>query len=251
MSGIRSITRRSTIVGSAVAGSAPIYVDSDDNKVKLIPAGSGTTEVALADSVNGLIANAGSHLILATTLLSKQVKLNSITDSTTTSGDLIGFQSNPGAGASGSQSIYGFQVSPRVNSGVALSGGGSVIGGHISPYLKGTAAGTIAGDVRGLQIENVTDDAGTRTISGDVVGLRFRTAFSGTITGKMIAIQINKPETQTNSKTYSFVLDLPSSIPLVWNSTPGTEPSTPDGYFAVRVNGATRYVQLYSGAPTD
>lgn len=50
MSGIRSITRRPTIVGVATDGSAPIYVDSDDNILKIIPAGSGTTEVQQIDA---------------------------------------------------------------------------------------------------------------------------------------------------------------------------------------------------------
>lgn len=53
MSGIRSITRRPSIAGVsyATAGSAPFYVDSDDNTPKVIPAGSGTTELALALAV--------------------------------------------------------------------------------------------------------------------------------------------------------------------------------------------------------
>lgn len=50
MSGIRSITRNPTVKGFASANSAPFYVDSDDNKTKLIPAGSGTTEVSLVDT---------------------------------------------------------------------------------------------------------------------------------------------------------------------------------------------------------
>lgn len=50
MSGIRSITRRPTAVGVATDGSAPIYVDSDDNRVKTIPTGSGTTEVILQEA---------------------------------------------------------------------------------------------------------------------------------------------------------------------------------------------------------
>lgn len=50
MSGIRSITRRPTIAGYATAGSAPFYVDSDDNRVKTIPVGSGTTEVILQEA---------------------------------------------------------------------------------------------------------------------------------------------------------------------------------------------------------
>ncbi len=50
MSGIRSITRRPTAVGFASAGSAPFYVDSDDNRIKVIPAGTGTTEVILQEA---------------------------------------------------------------------------------------------------------------------------------------------------------------------------------------------------------
>lgn len=50
MSGIRSITRRPTVAGFATAGSAPFYVDSDDNRIKAITAGSGTTEVVLQEA---------------------------------------------------------------------------------------------------------------------------------------------------------------------------------------------------------
>jgi hypothetical protein len=50
MSGIRSLTRYKTIKGYASDGSAPIYVDSDDNRVKLIPTGGGTTEVILQEA---------------------------------------------------------------------------------------------------------------------------------------------------------------------------------------------------------
>lgn len=46
---IRSIRRQSTVAGAATATAAPIYVDSDDNKLKMIPAGSGTTEVEIVD----------------------------------------------------------------------------------------------------------------------------------------------------------------------------------------------------------
>lgn len=51
MSGIRSITRRKDIAGYASAGSAPFYVDSDDNQLKLNPFGTGTTEVVVSTSV--------------------------------------------------------------------------------------------------------------------------------------------------------------------------------------------------------
>ena len=45
MSGIRSIHRGPVAKGYALAATAPIYVDSDDNQLKLLPAGSGTTEI--------------------------------------------------------------------------------------------------------------------------------------------------------------------------------------------------------------
>lgn len=44
------IARRATVPpGAATANVAPIYVDSDDNILKIIPAGSGTTEVQQVD----------------------------------------------------------------------------------------------------------------------------------------------------------------------------------------------------------
>ena len=45
----RNIARQATVPGVASAKAAPIYVDADDNKLKMIPAGSGSTEVDIAD----------------------------------------------------------------------------------------------------------------------------------------------------------------------------------------------------------
>ena len=197
-------------------------------------------------------AGAHNNFELRTQNLSKTIRLNSQTDTDTASGDLIGFQSKPRTGVAGSQNVYGCQISAQISNGIALSGSGSIIGGHIDVYLRGTSAGTIAGDVRGLQIELTSDDAGTRTISGYVTGLRIRMAFSaGTVTGIRSAIRVEKPEAQTGSETYDALFDLTGTIPLVWNNAPGTEPSTADGYIKVRINGADRYIQLYSTAPTD
>lgn len=49
---IRSIRRQSANPGGypGTANAAPIYVDSDDNIMKIIPAGSGTTEVEVVDA---------------------------------------------------------------------------------------------------------------------------------------------------------------------------------------------------------
>jgi hypothetical protein len=47
---VRNLVRTPTVKGYATPTSAPIYVDSDDNRVKVIPAGSGTTEVVLQET---------------------------------------------------------------------------------------------------------------------------------------------------------------------------------------------------------
>lgn len=46
----RSLYRTATAKGFATPTTSPIYVDSDDNILKVIPAGSGTTEVQVVDA---------------------------------------------------------------------------------------------------------------------------------------------------------------------------------------------------------
>ena len=62
----RILRRNATVLGAALGDKAPIYVDTDDNRVRLIPAGSGTTEVTLQEA-NG--ASRQSVLTAATTLV--------------------------------------------------------------------------------------------------------------------------------------------------------------------------------------
>lgn len=200
-----------------------------------------------------LTPRSGQNLALdvaatSTDMAGKTVRLNSITN-TGTANSWIGFQSKPAQGVDTAQNVIGGEISPRLNDGIDLTGTGSIIGLHMDAYLKGTT-GNVAGDVRGAQIELVTDDAATRTISGDVIGLRFRAAFSGTITGDMVAISIEKAEAQTNSKQWEYVLELTGDNGLIWASGYGTEVTTLDGAFKVKVNGADRWVPLYSGAPS-
>lgn len=47
---VRGLYRGATVKGYATPTNCPIYVDADDNIVKSIPAGSGTTEVQLVDA---------------------------------------------------------------------------------------------------------------------------------------------------------------------------------------------------------
>ena len=46
----RNIARQATVPGVATSKAVPVYVDSDDNIMKMIPAGSGTTEVQIVDA---------------------------------------------------------------------------------------------------------------------------------------------------------------------------------------------------------
>ena len=45
-----SLYRGATLKGSATPARAPIYIDSDDNRLKLVPAGTGSTEVIIQEA---------------------------------------------------------------------------------------------------------------------------------------------------------------------------------------------------------
>lgn len=206
----------------------------------------GSVSSVLYNGKDGSTTPAVQNFQINTQDLSKTIRLNSQTDSTTASGDLIGFQSKPRTGVAGTQNVIGCQISAQVSNGIALSSSGSVIGGHFDVYLRGTAAGTIAGDVRGLQIELTTDDAGTRDITGYVTALRIRKVFSaGTVTGKQSAIRIEKPEAQTGSESYDCVFQFTDSIADVWAAT-GDKTGTPAGYIAVMFDSTKKYIQTYT-----
>lgn len=176
------------------------------------------------------------------------VKINS-RNYTQTSGSSIGFQSKPAQTVTSTGSIIGGEISPRVNNDIDIA---NVTGLHTDIYLKGTAAKTISGNVRAHEVELTTDDAGTNTVSGYVTAMRVRAAFSAsTLTGIMSAFRVETAEAQTNSQQWDALFDLPTDNPGIWNDNPGTEPTTADGYIKVSVNGSTRYIQLYSGAPVD
>jgi hypothetical protein len=205
-----------------------------------------TLEGAVSLDSGSLVASETFNLDLKTTTDSKPVTINS--RNYATSGNNIAFQSKPAQTVNGAD-IKGGEIIPRVNSGFTLSG--TIMGLHVGAYLKGTAAGTVTGDVRSLNLELVTDDAGTRTVTGNVNFIRMRSAFSATtISGKFCPIRIEKAETQTGSKQYDALLELPSTNGLVWSDDWTTEVTTIAGAIKVLVNGSVRYIALYSGAPS-
>jgi hypothetical protein len=235
-----------SLIVSNITASGDIMVAGNrgGNSEEYLHCDASTGQLKLTSPAEHMLLFAGTT---ATDTLGKTVRINSITN-TGTANSLIGFQSKPAQGASTAQNVIGCEISPRVNDTFALTSTGTLIGAHIDAYLKGTT-GNVGGDVRGAQIELVTDDAGTRTISGDVIGLRMRAAFSGTITGNMTAIKIEKAEAQTNSKQWEYVLELTGDNTTIWSDGYGTEAADENGGFKVRINGQDRWVKTYGTAP--
>ena len=66
----RGIYRTPTVKGIATVTNCPIYLDSDDNTLKCIPAGSGTTEVVIpfATSTSGAKFAAGTGTLVSGTV---------------------------------------------------------------------------------------------------------------------------------------------------------------------------------------
>jgi hypothetical protein len=108
-----------------------------------------------------------------------------------TSGDIIGFQAKPAANASGTATVYGAQILPRVNAGFAAA---TLVGLQVGPILKGSGGGNLSGDLRSIEAEVTDDNAGTRTIAGDVVvGVRMfhQVAGTHTISGDVVGFKFD------------------------------------------------------------
>ena len=225
------------------------------NQIAGLTAGVITASKAVIANSAGAISNTGSHLALnsgltSTDLAGHTIRLNNITN-IGTANSFIGVQVKPAVGASTAQGITGAEFSPRVNDTFALTGTGTIIGLHADAYLKGTT-GNIGGDVRALNLELVTDDAGARTITGNVNAIRIRSAFSGTtISGTFVPIRIEAAETQTNSKQYDAVLELPATNGAVWG-VKGSDytPAQPRAKIKVLVNGVAYWLVGYATEPS-
>ena len=138
----RSIRRAATVAGYAIPTAAPFYVDSDDNALKLIPAGTGTTELAvcLAATASGFRFAGGSGA-LVTGALVVATGLTSIIAFTAT-------LSGTGASATGATEVDTLVVASITTGAVTVNGA----------YHSGTAA---------VQVQSVS---GTATFYWIAVG---------------------------------------------------------------------------------
>lgn len=179
------------------------------------------------------------HLQLRGETGTKHPRLNSATFDET-SGDIIGFQSKPGLGTTGTASLFGGQISPRLNDAVAAA---NIIGLHVDTYLKGDA-GNVSGDVRGFQLEIVDDNAAGRTI-GQVEGIRFRLNLSATVTNDLAVLQVDDEE---GSRDWEFLARLPDNGTVASDAAESS--ATNAGWIAVKVGSSVRYINLFSGTPS-
>lgn len=129
MSGIRSLTRRPTIAGYASAGSAPIYVDSDDNIPKIIPSGTGTTElpfVLSATASGARVAGGTGTLVTGTAAITTGLTtVLSFTCSQTTQPTGTGVNSDQilvPTWATGTVTVTAYSVSTITGATIAASG---------------------------------------------------------------------------------------------------------------------------------
>lgn len=168
MSGIRSLTRRPSQPGYATAGSAPIRVDDTSNKIKIIVAGSGTTEVELQDSVlTSLTAN--TTVSAATHGLVRSFVLNKSTGATVTL-----------PAATGSGASYVFYI------GTALGSGNYIIQvASATDYMRGVAWTTQDGGDTALSFD--TADTGTVSTESDTITLNGGT--TGGVVGTCVEVR--------------------------------------------------------------
>lgn len=132
MSGVRSLYRGATVKGYASAGSAPIRIDPNTNTVKIVPIGSGSTEVEQAD------------VSTAQTLTNKTLTAPALTSPVITGTPNINVLKSAFSTASVSSSYSSDTY--LAGSGIAMPTGGFTAGMayYLSFDVTKTAAGTAA-----------------------------------------------------------------------------------------------------------
>lgn len=172
---IRNIRRQATNPG-AVAGtptSAPIYVDSDDNILKMIPAGSGTTEVQLVDASS---AQTLTNKTLTSPILSGATSTRVTEVVTTTNvilaaesgsvfflGSATGFVSTLPAVAAGLHFVFIVSTAPTSGSHTVVGASGTPTKGHVLTNDVNSATDSDFGTAGELTVTFVVNKA----VAGD------------------------------------------------------------------------------------
>lgn len=169
MSGIRSITRRPAAIGYATAGSAPLRVDSSDNKVKVIPAGSGTTELEL------LAGYAPVNVAAATITLTRALHANRVITLNLAAGIAVTLPPALGTG-----DWYTLVV------GTTFTGAASIAVPNATDYMVGTAL--LFADGGDTTVGFATANTGTVASESDTISLFGTANAQGGIKGEIIEL---------------------------------------------------------------
>ena len=162
------------------------------------------------------------------------------TEYSNTSGHVILQQLKGALSATGTASITGIEVAPKVLDGVAA---GTVSGVKIALDLEGASAGTIT-TAQGAEI-NLGSDSGTVRTVTNAYCIRAINNFHGTVTNGVSVLRV---DTKGGNVEWGAVLDLQSTISGVWSDTDTATGDTEAGFFKVLINGNARYVMTYSDA---
>ena len=133
--------------------------------------------------------------------------------------------------------VTGFNSTPRLASSVD---GASLTAIKAEPHLKGT--NSLSGDYRAIEIN--LDDTGTNTIAGDAVAFRIFSQLNVNPSGDFAVMEV---EAQGDAGTWDYFLKLPNDTSMAWSAL---TTATQSGNVKVKVGSATRYIALYTKAPS-
>ncbi len=162
------------------------------------------------------------------------------TEYSATSGHVIIMQLKSALSATGTTSLTGIEISPKVLSAVAA---GTISGVKIAIDLEGTAAGTVT-LAQGLEI-NLGSDSGTARTVTSSYHIRCINNYHGTITNGVSVLRV---DTSGGNVAWGAVLDLQGTVAGVWSDTDTATGDIEAGFFKVLINGNARYVMTYSDA---
>ena len=157
-----------------------------------------------------------------------------------TSGTVTLQQIKGALAATGTASMTGIEVAPKVMDAIAA---GTIRGVYVGLDLEGTTAGTI--DLAEAFEANVGSDSGTARTVTSCYAIRCVNNMHGTVTNGVSAIRLEAPG---GTVAWGAVLDLAGTASGVWSDTDTATGDTEAGFFKVKINGNARYVMTYSDA---
>lgn len=160
-----------------------------------------TTDIKLQSGSTIIDSN---HLALRTLTDTKSITLNS-RNYAATSGDIIGFSSKPAANASGTQTVYGGQISPRANDDVDIA---ALVGLQVEPILKGATVLAVSGDMRGMDVRLTSEGANN---VGGIAGCYFAYNLlkSATFTGGVYPFVVTA---SGDTQPWTALMEIPTGL---------------------------------------